>query len=134
MSQTAKKVLLVDDDVDFLEANRLALEAQGYEVLTAGDSREGVEMAEHEQPDVIVMDLMMEKLYAGFSAVQALSSHEATANIPIIMVSSVTTDTGFRIDPCGCKPEWLRVAQFINKPVEPTALAAQVACLLDGNK
>lgn len=131
MSHECRKVLLVDDDVDFLEANRVALEARGFEVLTASDSRHGVEVAASEKPNLIVVDLMMEQLYAGFSAVQALAAHEATRDIPIIMVSAVTTDTGFRVDKAGSKPEWLRVVEFLNKPVDPVVLAQKVVDILD---
>lgn len=128
MSQ--KRVLIVDDDVDFLEANRVALEAAGFEVLAASDSKSGIEAAEHEHPDLIIMDLMMEKLYSGFHAVQALGAHDATKSIPVIMVSAVTTDTGFRVDDAGAKPDWLNVAEFLNKPVDPIELAKKVKTLL----
>jgi CheY-like chemotaxis protein len=130
MSQDRKRVLLVDDDVDFLEANRVALEAAGLEVLTATDSKSGIEAAEHEHPDLIIMDLMMEKLYAGFHAVQALGAHEETRSIPVIMVSAVTTDTGFRVDDAGAKPDWLKVVEFLNKPVDPVELAKKVKGML----
>lgn len=129
-----KKVLIVDDDVDFLEANRVALEASGFEVLTAPDSREGVRMAEARLPDLVILDLMMERLYAGFSAVEALHAHERTRDIPIIMVSGVTTETGFRIDAEGRKPEWLRVVEFVNKPIDPVELARKVAGILETQK
>lgn len=125
-----RKVLLVDDDVDFLEANRVALEARGLKVLTASDSRHAVEVAEQQRPDLIIMDLMMEQLYAGFSAVQALAAHEDTARIPVIMVSAVTTDTGFRVDDSGQKPEWLHVVEFINKPVDPLVLADKALAVI----
>lgn len=130
MSQDRKKVLIVDDDVDFLEANRVALEASGLQVLTATDSHSGIEVAEHEQPDLIIMDLMMESLYSGFKAVQALNAHEQTRDIPVIMVSAVTTDTGFRVDDAGEKPEWLKAVEFLNKPVDPIELARKVKSLL----
>lgn len=129
-----KRVLIVDDDVDFLEANRVALEAAGFEVLTAPDSREGVRMAEARLPDLVILDLMMERLYAGFSAVEALHAHEQARDIPIIMVSGVTTETGFRIDAEGRKPEWLRVVEFVNKPIDPVELARKVAGILETNK
>jgi DNA-binding response OmpR family regulator len=134
MSDCAKKILLVDDDVDFLEANRVALEAAGFEVLTATDSRKGVELAVSSRPSLIVMDLMIEQLYAGFSAVESLHAHEETADIPIIMVSGVTTETGFRIDQGGSKPEWLKVVDFVNKPVDPVELAKKVAATLGAQK
>jgi CheY-like chemotaxis protein len=127
-----RKVLLVDDDVDFLEANRVALESRGFEVLTASNSRHGVEVATQEHPDLIIMDLMMEQLYAGFSAVQALAAHDETAEIPVIMVSAVTTETGFRVDQDEQQPEWLRVVEFINKPVDPLVLADKAAQIMVG--
>jgi DNA-binding response OmpR family regulator len=134
MSDSAKKILLVDDDVDFLEANRVALEAAGFEVLTATDSRKGVDLAVSEHPSLVVMDLMIEQLYAGFSAVESLHAHEETANIPIIMVSGVTTETGFRIDQGGSKPEWLKVVDYVNKPVDPVVLAKKIAATLGAQK
>lgn len=131
MSAGTKRILIVDDDVDFIAASRVALEASGFEVLSANDSRHGVETARSEMPDLIVMDLMMEKLYAGFSAVEALASHEETKAIPIIMVTGVTTETGFRIDSEGQRPQWLKVLEFVNKPVDPVELAKKAQAILE---
>jgi CheY-like chemotaxis protein len=125
---------MVDDDVDFLEANRVAFEALGFEVFSATDSREGVELARREKPDLILVDLMMEELHSGFSAVEALHAHEETRDIPIIMVSAVTTETGFRVDQGGRKPDWLNVVEFINKPANPVQLARRAASILDPDR
>jgi DNA-binding response OmpR family regulator len=130
MSDAAKTILLVDDDVDFVEANKVALEARGYRVISATDSKAGVALALSEHPSLMVVDLMMEELYAGFAAVEALHSHAETAAMPIIMVSAVTTETGFRVDADGSRPEWLRVVDFMNKPVDPVTLATKVAGIL----
>jgi len=131
MSDRPSKVLIVDDDVDFISANKVALEATGFEVISATDSRTGVELAEAEGPDLILLDLMMERLYSGFSVVEALLAHEQTAHIPIIMVSAVTTETGFRVDEGGKTPEWLKVVEFVNKPIDPVELARKVASILE---
>lgn len=122
-----KRVLLVDDDQDFITANRIALEAKGFEVMTASSSQTGVETALRELPDLIVADLMMEDLDAGFAMVESLQSHPETAGIPIFMVSGVTTALGFRVDREGSKPEWLHVTEFVNKPVDPVDLAEKIA-------
>ncbi|MBP8952705.1 MAG: response regulator [Armatimonadetes bacterium] len=132
MSDQAKKILIVDDDVDFIQANKVALESMGFEVITATDSRQGVELAAQEKPDLITLDLMMEKMYSGFSVVEALNAHEETAGIPIIMISAVTTETGFRVDTGGQKPEWLDVVEFVHKPIDPVDLAKKVASILEG--
>ncbi len=130
----AKKVLIIDDDVDFLMANQVALEALGFQVLTATDSKRGLELAHSQHADLIILDLMMEKVYSGFSVLQELLSHEGTRDIPIIVVSAVTTETGFRIDEEGRPPEWLKVVDFINKPVDPVELAKKVKAVLEGSK
>jgi CheY-like chemotaxis protein len=121
-----KRILLIDDDVDFLTVNRLALEAAGYEVLSSETARRGVEMAREESPDLILMDLMMEELHSGFAALGELKHHSETRNIPVIMITAVTTATGFRIDEQGEVPDWLKAAEFINKPVDPKTLVARV--------
>jgi len=126
----AKKVLIIDDDVDFVRADQVALQAMGFEVLTAHDSKSGVEIAHREHPDLIILDLMMEKLYSGFSVLQELGAHEDTRHIPVIMVSAVTTETGFRVDQDDRKPEWLKVVEFVNKPIDPVELARKVASIL----
>lgn len=130
MSDAGKLILLVDDDVDFVEANKVALEAKGFRVITAADSKSGVAAALSEHPSLMVVDLMMEELYAGFAAVEALHAHAETASMPIIMVSGVTTETGFRVDADGSRPDWLHVVEFINKPVDPVVLADKVAAIL----
>ncbi|MGD9519055.1 MAG: two-component system response regulator [Armatimonadota bacterium] len=131
MSDDRKTVLVVDDDADFVEAATVALEAKGYQVLAAMDSKQAVEMARREVPSLIVCDLMMERLYSGFSIVEELQQHEETCGIPVIMVSGVTTETGFRIDEGGQKPCWLKVVEFLNKPVDPLLLADKVQKILN---
>ncbi len=126
-----RKVLLIDDDPDFVAANAIALKAKGYSVVSADNGEAGARLAEAEQPDLIVADLMMEELYAGFALVEQLAHQKATARIPVIMVSAVTTEIGFRVDPEGDKPDWLHVAAFLHKPVDPVALVDRITEILD---
>jgi CheY-like chemotaxis protein len=121
-----KRILLIDDDVDFLTVNRLALEAAGYEVQMSETARAGVALAREWRPDLILMDLMMEELHSGFAALGELKHHAETEAIPVIMITAVTTATGFRIDEEGEVPEWLKAAEFINKPVDPKDLVRRV--------
>jgi CheY-like chemotaxis protein len=127
----SKTVLMIDDDVDFLEANRIALEASGYAVITASDSRTGAQMARSHAPDLIVLDLMMERMDSGFSLLEELAHGSQTRGIPVLMVSAVTTETGLRIDHEGIPPDWLHVVDFINKPIDPIQLAEKVASILN---
>ncbi len=130
MMAECKKVLLIDDDPDFVLANRIALEAKGYKVLTASDGPSGARTAVEEKPDLIIVDLMMEELYAGFALVEQLAADHATEGIPVVMVSGVTTETGFRVDQDDKAPSWLHVKAFLNKPIDPIELADRVASFL----
>ncbi len=126
-----RKVLLIDDDPDFVAANTIALKAKGFSVLSADSGEAGARLAEAERPDVIVADLMMEELYAGFALVEQLVHQTATARIPVVMVSAVTTEIGFRVDPARHTPDSLHVAAFLHKPIEPVALAEKITEILD---
>ena len=125
-----KRILIIDDDVDFLTVNSLALEAAGYVVDTADSPRAGEDKALANQPDLILQDLMMEELHSGFAVISELHNHVETRDIPVIMITAVTTETGFRIDQGGQVPEWLRVVDYINKPVEPSQLVEKVKAAL----
>ncbi len=116
---SAKKVLLVDDDREFIEANKLVLEGSGYEVFTAYDGEGGKKKALEVKPHVIVLDVMMETNEAGFEVARWLRSEEATAKIPIIMLTGINQEFPLNFD----KDEvWLPVDEFFEKPVEPEKL------------
>ena len=122
-----KTVLLVDDDVDFLEANRIALEARGLKVLTASQSRTGAQMAQGQAPDLIVLDLMMERMDSGFSLLEELSSYKTTRDIPVLMVSAIVSSEDDNLFP---SREDGRVDAFMSKPLDPSALLHRVAELM----
>jgi len=117
------KVLLVDDDVDLVEVNKTLLEAKSHEVVSAHNSQDGREKAKAEKPDVIVLDVMMEKKTAGFDLARELRSDEDTKNIPIIMLTAVNQEVPWRFGP---DEIWLPVDEFIEKPVDPDKLLAAV--------
>jgi CheY-like chemotaxis protein len=126
----SKRILLIDDDVDFLTVNSLALEAAGFTVDTAEHPRAGVEKAVAHPPDLILQDLMMDEAYSGFEVISELANHAETRDIPVIMITAVTTETGFRIDQNGQIPGWLRVVDYLNKPVDPQLLVEKVKAAL----
>lgn len=84
-----KKVLLIDDDKDFLMATKLILEKGGYEVFLAEDGKAGVEMAKSVNPNLAIIDMMMETWSEGFNVVSKLRTSEAGKQIPLIMLSAV---------------------------------------------
>ena len=82
-----KKVLLVDDSNTVLLMEKMILSKEAFEVIVAHDGLEGIETAKREQPDVILLDVIMPRL-DGLSACAILRSDAATAHIPIIMVTT----------------------------------------------
>jgi len=125
-----KKVLLVDDDPDFIAINRIAVEAAGYAVVTARSRATGLDTAKAEKPDVIVLDVMMDTPTDGFELARELRGDAELRTIPLIMLTAVNQeDIPFRFD----KDEsWLPVDTFLDKPVEPDKLVAEIEKALAG--
>jgi len=124
------KILLVDDDPDFLEMHKAVLRNHGYEVLTAMSGQEGLERVRAEMPDLIILDLMMEKHDAGFSFSKTLKTDPLFKRIPILMVTSVAEATGYRfsLEEDGY---WMKTDDFLDKPVLPAVLLDRVRRLLE---
>lgn len=130
MAVTEKtKVLLVDNDVDFVDLNKAVLENNGFEVVTAFSAREGIDKVKVEHPDVIVLDLMMEKHDAGFSFAKQIKADPIYKRIPILMLTSVAEVTGF-----GFSQEldgyWMKTDDYAEKPIMPDELVRRVNALL----
>ncbi len=127
------RILLVDDDPDFLEMHRAVLENHGYEVLTATSAQEGLGRVRAEMPDLIVLDLMMEKHDAGFSFSKTIKTDPLFRRIPILMVTSVAEATGYRFS-FEEDGYWMKTDDFLNKPVPPEVLLETVDKLLQKRK
>ena len=123
------KILLVDDDPDFLEMHTAVLQNHGYDVLTATRGQEGLERVRAEMPDLIILDLMMEKHDAGFSFSKTVKTDPLFRKIPILMVTSVAEATGFRfsLEEDGY---WMKTDDFLDKTVRPEVLLERVDKLL----
>lgn len=83
----AKTVLVMDDDLNLLEAVRAALEERGYRVLTAADGVSGLAAFEREAPDVVVVDMMLPRA-SGFSVAEKVKNHPAAGGPPVIMITA----------------------------------------------
>jgi CheY-like chemotaxis protein len=127
------KILLVDDDPDFLEMHKAVLENRGYEVFTATSAQEGLGRVRVEMPDLIVLDLMMEKHDAGFSFSKTIKTDPLFRKIPILMVTSVAEATGYRFS-FEEDGYWMKTDDFLNKPVPPEVLLETVDKLLQKRK
>jgi CheY-like chemotaxis protein len=124
------KILLVDDDTDFLEMHKAVLKNHGYEVLTATNGQEGMERVRAEMPDLIILDLIMEKHDAGFSFSKKIKTDPLFKKIPILMVTSVGATTGYNFS-FQDDGYWMKTDDFLDKPVMPEVLIDRVEKLLD---
>jgi CheY-like chemotaxis protein len=119
----AKRVLLVDDEREFVEVVQVLLESHGFQVAAAYSGKEGRDAASRVKPDVIILDVMMEKDTAGFETARWLREQEGTKTIPIIMLTAVNQKYPFHFGPDDI---WLPVDTFLEKPVSPERLLAEV--------
>ncbi|MFW6138880.1 MAG: hydrogenase maturation protease [Spirochaetota bacterium] len=121
----AAKVLIIDDDVDMVEAERMVLENNGYEVEAAYDGKEGYDKIKKEKPDVIILDVMMATVEEGFQLAYKLRNEPDLKNLPIVMVTSVGKVTGYKFDPKKDE-DYLPVTEYLEKPVKPQTLLSAI--------
>ncbi len=117
----AKKVLIIDDDFDLVEAMRITLETAGFEVIDAQDGEKGLEKIRLEAPDIVLLDVMMSSMDEGFHVAYKIRKESSIKDTPIIMLTAVGNQTGFQFDP-GKDADFLPVDAFLEKPVNPKKL------------
>jgi len=123
------KILIIDDDIDFVNATKLILETKSYEILAAHDKDAGMKLIESERPDLIILDVMMTRMSDGFKLCYQLKHDPKYKNIPIIIVTAVTEKTGLRFSP-KTDGEYLEAEDLIPKPIKPDDLLNRVENLL----
>jgi DNA-binding response OmpR family regulator len=121
-STPRKRILLVDDDREIVESMRLALEAGGYEVLVARDGNQGLTLVERENPDLVILDMMMPKR-SGFLVLEKL---RRTRPVPTRVIM-ITANEGSRHK---AYAEMLGVDDYIRKPFAMDRLLDSVGRLL----
>ena len=119
---TAKRILLVDDDAEIIESLRLALESNGYTVLIARDGNQGLALTEREEPDLVILDMMMPKR-SGFLVLEKL--RRTRENPPRVIM--ITANEGSRHK---AYAEMLGVDDYLRKPFPMDKLIASVKRLL----
>lgn len=128
MSDEKKKILLVDDDPDFVGAIRSMLEVNDFEVAVAYDGREGLQKAGQFNPDLIILDMMM-PVMGGREACKKLKTDPATRKIPVILLTAiadhVTSTTYTHRDVLESHAE-----EYIPKPVQKELLLNTIKSLL----
>ena len=129
-SNKGKRILMVDDDPAFVEATRVVLEAKHYEVASAGDAKEAWQKIEEAEPDLVLLDVMMERLDSGFVLCRELKKNPRYKDIPILMLTGVDTQFHLQFSESAGDEDWLPVDAYLDKPVEPSRLLAEIEKLL----
>lgn len=123
------RVLIVDDDTDFLLQQRLQLEQAGFEVIEADSHEKARRLLETTPFDVAVVDLMMEELDAGFTLAYEIKRKNPA--IPVIMVTGVAGETGIEFDAATREERsWIKADAFLAKPVRFEQLLREMNRLL----
>jgi DNA-binding response OmpR family regulator len=125
-----KKILVVDDDPDILDALAMILESQGYQVVTARDGIEGLANLKAEKPDLMILDLLMPKM-DGFAVCKELQDPRWSKfkGMPILILTSVREDASRRRYELETGLE-LNVDDYVEKPISPDILLQRVERLI----
>lgn len=115
MTAEEKRILVADDDPVILRLIQVNLELEGYQVLTANNGQEAVDMATAELPDLVILDIMMPRL-DGYQACEQLKSAEATKQIPVIFLSAKAQQGDIE------KGKSYGVVDYLTKPFDPSDL------------
>ncbi len=127
-----KKILIIDDDKEFVNAVKTLLEANGYQVNFAYNTKEGSRQLEKSKPDLILLDVMMEQMDEGFQFSYKLRNNKEFKDIPIIMITGVSEKSGFKFSPDRDNVDgtWIPVDDFIEKPVQSSVLLEKIKKIL----
>jgi CheY-like chemotaxis protein len=119
------RILLIDDDADFVAATKTVLESRPYQVIIATNGDEGLRKAREEKPDLILLDIIM-PVEDGFTAAEQLKKDPKLADIPVLMLTSFSQKGGGTGIPRS-RGYNLQAEDYIEKPISPEDLLALVA-------
>jgi DNA-binding response OmpR family regulator len=121
------KILVVDDEVNITQILEFSIGAEGYEVITAANGEEAIDKARREQPDLIILDIMMPKI-DGYEACRILKANPLTKGIPVVLLTAKGRDIDKRL---GYE---VGATDYIIKPFSPNKLVDRIHQLLVGSR
>lgn len=121
------KILVVDDDPDFVEYTRTVLERSDYRVVSAGNSDQGMLVLAREKPDLVVLDVIMATVLDGLNMSQRMADDALFKHVPVIMVTSIANTDYLALFPTD---ESIHIDAFLTKPIAPAELLRQIERLL----
>ena len=121
------KVMIVDDDRDFMDSICRVLQHKGHETTAIYDTAEVIERLEREPHEVLVLDVMFpEDAAAGFHLAQEIRKHESLTKLPILILSAINTKFPMGFGPGDIDKTWMPIQDFLEKPIDFDVLSAMV--------
>ena len=127
--ERATKIVIIDDNQDYLFTMGTFLKRNGYETLTAENGELGLDLVKKEHPDLVILDVMMETLFSGFEVCKRIKTDDQLKNTPVIGVSAMGDELGVRFDK-DRDGEYFRPDAFFEKPVDKEKLLSKIRELL----
>ena len=121
------KILVVDDDPDFVEWVKLVLADQGHEIVTAANGEQGLRMVGAHSPDLVILDVIMSTVLDGLRMSQEMRENVAFRRIPVLMVTSIANTDYAELFPTD---DYVHIDDFLSKPIPPEVLRERVGTLL----
>jgi CheY-like chemotaxis protein len=121
------KILVVDDDKDFIKITKMILQANNYGVVTASNGEEGLKVMRTEKPDLVILDVMMSYILDGLDVRRTMAEDKDLKNIPVIMATSLTAARAKGTLP---SDEYVPQSHWIHKPIDPDTLLEQVKIVM----
>jgi len=129
MNKEQIKILVIDDNQDYLFTMKTFLARQGFTVFTATDGKTGIDTIASQMPDIILLDVMMESLYSGFDVCKFVRNDPKLKKTPIIGISGLKDELGVSFDK-DRDNEYFSPDAFFDKPVDKDALLKTINDLL----
>ena len=124
------KIIVVDDDPGIRDSLQMILSSHQYTVITAANRTEGMSKIKTEKPDLLILDIMMSSWLDGLDMSKTLKEDLQFKDMPILMLTGVKERTIFDFRPRAGGPDWCSVDAYLDKPVEPDVLLAEIGRLL----
>ncbi|HNX43296.1 MAG TPA: response regulator [Bacteroidales bacterium] len=124
-----KRILIVDDDIDYIFQMKMKVEQMGFETITAESQKEAEKIIEEVKPDLCILDLMMETDDSGF--ILSYKIRRKYPDVPIIIATAVTAETGMTFDVMAEEnKQWINADLFLDKGIRADQLQREIKKLL----
>jgi two-component system alkaline phosphatase synthesis response regulator PhoP len=131
---TDKKLIIIDDDPDFVGAIKSVLERAGYRVDAAHNPKDGFQALQARRYDLLLLDIMMGRGAEGIALARKIRKDPKLREMPVLIITGVREQIAFLFPGQAVHPNFVDVDELVEKPVEPTLLLEKVEALLKASK